>query len=125
MLNWLRDLLSSPEREGRRFAKDVKWMLDDMEAIYRTEDMQRVAKLVTDRLAQCDEALGPGKRQFEEVLQEMQRHHREARRMASRVEFTAMTLVIIRLRAQRIGEHGGLALKRIDEFLDRWEHTLE
>ena len=125
MLSWLKGFLGGPERDGKRFAKDVQWMLNDMEAIYRTEDMQRVAQIVTERLAQCDEALGPGKREFDEVLQEMRRHHREARRMASRVELTAMTFVIIRLRAQTIGEYGQPALKLIGEFLDRWQHTLE
>ena len=124
MLNWFRNWFG-PERDGRRFDKDVKWMIDDMEAIYRTEDMQRVAAIATERLATCEEALGPGKRSHAEVLQEMQRLHREARRMANRVDLTAMTFVIIHLRAQQIGQHGEPALKRIAEFLGRWEHTLE
>lgn len=124
MVNWLGRLFG-PEREGRQFARDAKWIVDDMEAIYPPEDMQRVAGILTERLAQCEEALGPGKRQFEEVLRQMQRHHREARRKPSRVELSAMTFVIIHLRAQRLGEHGLPALQIIAEFRTRWEHTLE
>ena len=124
MLNWLRGLFG-PEHEGRQFTRDAKWIVDDMEAIYRPEDIQRVAGIISERLAQCEEALGPGKRQFEEVLRQMQRHHREARRTANRVELSAMTFVVIHLRARRIGDHGLPALQIVSEFLARWEHPLE
>lgn len=121
-MEWLRNLLG-PEREGKRLAKDARWIVTDMDVIYSAERMQQVAQMTREKLRECHTALERAPERRAEVIREVQRHHREARRRHDRTALSAFTFAIIYLRAQTIGAPGVPAIQTIDEFLGRWQHT--
>ena len=118
--NWF-----GPERDGRNLARDSRWIVNEMEVSYRAETRERIATITRERLTECVTVLDQDPNRYSQVVGELQRHHREARRGQDMPKWTALTLVIIYLKAQKIGEFGVPARAIIDEFLAQWQHTAE
>ncbi len=119
---WIRAWFG-PEREGRRLAKDARWIIDEMETVYSAAKMREVVKFTEEKLTDCHAAVAANPSKRTDVVRDVQRLHREARRQNDRVVLTAMTFVVIYLKAEVIGHLGLPARTAIDEFQARWRHA--
>lgn len=117
MFGLLKTLFANPARDGRRLFNDAVRIIEaDRDS--RSEDyLRRAARLACESLARFDArgAAQPGDR--EAFIYEIQQHHRDARQRADYAQLTAMTLVLIRLRAEKLGADGQSTIAIIDQFI--------
>jgi 16S rRNA U1498 N3-methylase RsmE len=123
MISALLRLLDSPEREARRLNRDTSVIIESAEQSYRAETMRDIALMTLEHLGKAGEQLEDQPESRDELVSRFRQQHREARRRMDHVALTAYTLVIIYLRAQRLGDRAGGAVRAIDDFTGRWSHA--
>ena len=69
-MDWIRGLFG-PEREGKRLAKDARWIVSDMDVVYGAERMQQVAQMTRERLRDCHATLERSPERRAEVIRDV------------------------------------------------------
>ena len=116
-----------PEAEARRLNRDVEYILNSIDQEHYgpiraqvAADLRKDIDYVVETFIQRDNQ--NGHRRAEQSLQRM---HGEARLRRDQLTLTSLTLAIIYVKANRIGEHGQKARAAIDAFLADWAHQTE
>ncbi|MGI9334479.1 MAG: hypothetical protein ACR2RL_15125 [Gammaproteobacteria bacterium] len=115
---WLND----PTREAARLTRDARHVLDKIVALYAAEQAAKVAVCLSKSLLEAREAIGAAPSRRLDVVREIQRRHRTARRRNDQPELSGLTLVLIALHADELGEAGSDTRLIIDGFLEQWKH---
>ena len=100
--------------------RDARVIIDDVNHTYREQRLREIACQIRDDLLHvamnCQADSGS-------LQRELERHtslHREARRNYDAVTLTAHTLVIIHIRATKLGDPGQDAINLIRKFVSQW-----
>lgn len=125
MLRMLRSWLDSPEREARRLNRDAPAIVEQTTLGYPVARVRDVASATAEHLGRSREHLAehPGAR--DDVLARFREIHRDARRRNDQVALTAITLAIIALRAEALGETARPAAAAVEAFVDEWAGEAE
>lgn len=98
--------------------RDAPWICEDAERRFRPEQVREVTSSLRRYLAEAEQRVAQPRMTTGNVLAEFRTRHREVRRRREDRELSAITLAIIRLRAEELGADEALAA--IDRFLERW-----
>ena len=109
-----------PRREAGRLARDAATIIDTARAISSSERMRGIALRIRDNLETAHARGGGDPSRYAPLIDHFRTQHREARRRRDDGALTALTLVIIYLRAERLGAHAAPARNRIDTFVSEW-----
>lgn len=123
MLGALKTLFDNPKREARRLNGDAATIIDSATKSFPIERVRDIAVMTRERLDEAHEHLDKHSESRDQVLDRFRQLHREARRRMDQVGLTAITLVIIHLRAEALGQPGQPALDAIDAFTGQWAHV--
>ena len=107
-------------REASRLNRDATTIIEAARSTASTSRVREVALRVRDELETAHARGGEDPARYAPLLAHFRTQHREARRRRDDAALTALTLVIIYLRAQTIGADAEPALKRIDDFIFEW-----
>ena len=116
VLGWL----SGPRREARHLNRDAAAIIETAKATSSNQRIRDVALRLRDDLEAAHDRGGDDPSRYGPVIDHFRTQHREARRRHDDAALTALTLVIIYLRAERTGGEADSARARIDEFLSEW-----
>lgn len=125
MLQVLKSLFDSPDREAMRLNRDAAAIIDSATKSYPADRVRDIALMTLEHLAEAREHLADHRESRDQVLYRFRQLHGEARRRMDQTALTAYTLVIIHLRAERLGERAAPARGHIDAFTDQWSHAAE
>lgn len=117
MLGFLKSLFTNPERDGQRLFRDAVQITEADRKSRSADYLQRAAELACESLAKLDARAVAHSCDREAFTYEIQQHHRDARQRQDYAQLTAMTLVLIHLRAKKLGDAGLSAIAVIDEFI--------
>lgn len=117
MAGFLKSLFTTPERDGVRLYKDAVSVIDADQKSCSDSHLQRVAELAGDTLAEFEQRLATSPKDHDVLTYDIQQQHRNARQRRDYALFTALTLVLIHLRAKRLGAPGQSAIDVIDDFI--------
>ena len=120
MLAWL----SGSRREAARLNRDAAAIIETARAASPGERLRDVALQVGDALRTAHARGGGDPSRYAPLIDHFRTQHREARRRRDEGALTALTLVIIYLRAEKIGPDADPARASIDSFVSEWEHAL-
>ena len=109
-----------PRRAARRLARDAATIIDTERAVTSNERLRGIAIRVRDDLEVAHARGGGDPSRYVPLIDHFRTQHREARRRRDDDALTALTLIIIYLRAERLGTHGVSARERIDNFMSEW-----
>lgn len=98
-------------------------MIDTARQTYRVDIVRAIALLTGEHLQQMAAALAAGPQRRDQLVDEVKRRHREARRHLDNVRLTAFTLIIIHARAEALGDAALPAIRAIEEFVEQWQHA--
>lgn len=124
MLDALKSLFDNPDREAKRLNRDAPVIIDSATRSLPVDRVRDVAVMTLEHLDEARPHLEAHADSREQVLYRFRQLHKEARRRMDQVALTAYTLIIIRLRAEALGERCAPALQAIDEFTGRWAHAV-
>ena len=116
MLAWL----SGSRREAARLGRDAKTIIETARAVTRSERLRDVAIQVGNALDTAHARSGGDPARYAPLIGHFRTQHREARRRHDDGALTALTLVIIYLRAEKIGPDADPARASIDSFVSEW-----
>lgn len=116
MFGWL----FGARREARQLKRDAGSIIEAAQAISPSERLRDIALRLRDDLEAAHDRGGEDPSRYGPVIDHFRTQHREARRRHDDAALTALTLVIIYLRAERIGADADPARRRIDAFVSEW-----
>ena len=125
MLGLLKSLFNSPVREAMRLNRDAPTIIDSATKSFSVARVRDIAIMTLESLAEVRAHLEKHEQSRAQMLSRFQQLHGEAKRRIDQVALTAYTLIIIRLRAEALGDMAGPAGEAIDEFTGRWAHAAE
>ena len=109
-----------PQREASRLNRDAATVIEAASSTASSSRVREMALRVRDELDTAHTRGGDDPSRYAPLVAHFRTQHREARRRRDDAALTALTLVIIYLRAQTIGGGAEPALKRIDDFISEW-----
>ena len=109
-----------PQREANRLDRDAAAIIEAARSTASSSRTRETALRVRDELETAHARGGEDPSRYAPLAAHFRTQHREARRRRDDVALTALTLVIIYLRAETIGRDAEPARKRIDDFVSEW-----
>ena len=107
-------------REARRLDRDAATIIETARSASSSSKVRETALRVRDDLQAAHTRGGDDPSRYAPLIGHYRTQHREARRRRDDAALTALTLVIIYLRAEAIGADAKPARERIDEFISEW-----
>ena len=109
-----------PRREANRLNRDAATIVEATRATASGPRIRETALRIRDELDTAHTRGGDDPSRYAPLVAHFRTQHREARRRRDDAALTALTLVIIYLRAEAIGRDAEPARKRIDDFISEW-----
>ena len=109
-----------PRREASRLNRDATTIIEAARATASSPRIRETALRIRDELDTAHTRGGDDPSRYAPLVAHFRTQHREARRRRDAAALTALTLVIIYLRAETIGRDAEPARKRIDDFISEW-----
>ena len=109
-----------PQREAHRLDRDAAAIIEAARATASSPRVRETALRIRDELDTAHTRGGDDPSRYAPLVAHFRTQHREARRRRDDAALTALTLVIIYLRAETIGRDAEPARKRIDDFVSEW-----
>ena len=125
MLEVLKSLFNNPDREAKRLTRDASTIIDSATKSFPVDRVRDIAIMTLESLAEARAHLDEHEQSRDQMLYRFRQLHGEARRRMDQVALTAYTLIIIRLRAEALGDIADPAGEVIDEFTGKWAHAAE
>ena len=111
---------SGARREADRLERDAATIIETARATASSSRVRETALRIRDDLDTAHTRGGDDPARYAPLIAHFGAQHREARRRRDDDALTALTLVIIYLRAETIGAQAEPARKRIDDFISEW-----
>lgn len=92
-------------------------------AHYPAEQAGLVATCVNESLNEAREAIAAAPSRRPQIVREVQRRHQAARKRNDQPSLSGLTLTLIALQSDKLGEAGSDARQIIGEYLERWRHV--
>jgi len=113
------------ENEARQLNRDAPLIIEQAEQLYAPDRLRTMAETVVDFIDRIHSRYGTAEIDLKRAHYDYKSLHKEARRSNDQVGLSAMTLVIIHLRAEMAGASANPARARIKQFTDAWLHDGE
>ena len=110
-------------RAASRLDRDAATILDIARSASSDTKIRETAIQVREALEAAHARGGGDPSRYAPIISHFRAQHREARRRHDDTALTALTLVIIYLRAEKIGPDADPARNRIDAFVSDWTRT--
>ena len=107
------------QREARRLDRDAATIIETAKSASSSSKVRETALRIRDDLQALHDR-GGDPSNHAPLISHLRAQHREARRRLDDTALTALTLLIIYLRAESIGADAAPARERIDEFISEW-----
>lgn len=114
-------LFGDPQaREAKQLNRDAPLIIEQAEQMFTDSRLGEIAAMVAEHLGQAHQVFGRAAVDLRRAHDEYKKLHKEARQRNDQLRLTAMTLVIIHLRAELNGIGSAPARAAIDQFVTRW-----
>ena len=109
-----------PQREANRLSRDAATIIEAARSVSSSSGIREKALRIRDELEVAHARGGDDPSRYAPLVDHFKAQHREARRRRDDTALTALTLVIIYLRAEEIGADAEPARDCIDAFISEW-----
>ena len=109
-----------PQREANRLSRDAATIIEAARSVSLSDGIRETALRIRDELEVAHARGGDDPSRYAPLVDHFKAQHREARRRRDDAALTALTLVIIYLRAEEIGADAEPARDCIDAFISEW-----
>ena len=108
------------KREAKQLNRDVYTIIEQAQRLYSPKRLCYMAETVADLIARAHLRYGTSKVDLKRAHFDYRGLHKEARQKNDQVRLSAVTLVIIYIRAEIVGPGAFPAIAEIDEFIKEW-----
>ena len=111
------------EREAKQLNRDAPAIIAQAEALYSPARLQTMAETIAKYIERAHKRYGTDPINLRRAHYDFRNLHKEARRNNDQVGLSAMTLVIIYIRAEITGPKADPARAAINAFTATWLHV--
>ncbi len=111
---------NSDERKARQINKDAPVIIEQAEQTFTDTRLSEIAATFSEHLDRAHEMFGRASIDLKRAEYEYRKLNKEARRRNEQANMTALTFVVIYLRAELVGLAAAPARAAIDQFVARW-----
>lgn len=111
------------EREARQLNRDAPNIVEHTYQSFRPKLIRDVALMTSEHITRAHETYGVTEVDLKRAHIDYKALHQEAQRRRDQVALSAMTLIIIYLRAEITGAAARPACQAIDGFIAEWAHA--
>lgn len=108
------------QRQARQFNRDAPVIIEQAEQMFTDNRLAEIAATVRQHLDRAHAVFGREGVDLHRAHDEYRKLHKVARQRNEQANLTAITLVIIHLRAEIAGVDAAPARAAIEQFLARW-----
>ena len=117
--------LGGPEHEAKILAKDARALIDMLHGQHGGESLGKIARTARTQIDVVHEkGLGDPK-YYARGIVELTELNRAARARRDNIAWSGITLAIIYIKSEMLGEAADTPMNVVDGFIDRWRHTME
>ena len=109
------------QRQSRRLNRDASVIIEQAETMFVGSTLSKIATTVSTEMQRAHNVFGQKPVDLRRAHYEYRKLHKEARQRNNQAELTAMTLVIIHLRADIAGIDALPARTSIEQFIGRYK----
>ena len=109
------------QRQSRQLNRDASVIIEQAETMFVGSTLSKIATTVSTEMQRAHNVFGQKPVDLRRAHYEYRKLHKEARRRNNQAELTAMTLVIIYLRADIAGIDALSARTSIEQFIGRYK----
>ena len=109
------------KRQSRQLNRDASGIIEQAETMFGGSTLSKIAAIVSTEIQKANDVFGRKPVDLRRAHYEYRKLHKEARRSNNQAELTAMTLVIINLRAEIAGIDALPARTNIEQFIGRYK----
>jgi len=111
------------KREGKQLNRDAPLIIEQSKQIYAPSRLCFMAETIMELIERAHVRYGTGEIDLKRAHYDYRGLHKEARRNNDQVGLSAMTLVIIYIRAEIVGPSANPARAAIDAFTSEWRNV--
>ena len=108
-------------RQSRQLNRDVLVIIEQAKTMFADKTLSQIAGIVSTEMHTAHNVFGQKLVDLRRAHYEYRKRHKEARRSNNQAELTAMTLVIIHLRAEIAGIDAKPARASIEQFVAQYK----
>lgn len=125
MIDWLLGLvgLGGPEAEGRQLARDARAIIEMIHGQHAADSLRKIAEKAKESIADVHERGLNDPKFYKRGVEHLTDLNRAARNRRDNVSWSGITLAIIYVKAEMLGESGKSARNAVDGFFDEWAHA--
>ena len=112
------------EREAKQLNRDAPVIIAQAEQLYAPARLRTMAKIIEEYIERGYKRYGTEPIDLKRAHYDFRTLHKEARRKNDQVSLSAMTLVIIHIRAEIAGPKADPARAAINAFTATWLHVV-
>ena len=120
IFGWFGD---SRGREVRQLNRDAPAIIEHTYQSFSQEHVCEVAVMTAEHIRHAHATYGTSEIDFKRAHLDYRKLHKQAQRQRDQIALSAMTLVIIYLRAELVGDDCALACATIEQFMVKWAHA--
>jgi hypothetical protein len=117
--------LGGPEHEGKVLAKDARNLVDMIHGQSGAERLSKIAQTTREKIDEVHERGLNDPQFYGRGVEHLTELNRAARQRRDDTSWSGITLAIVYIKAEILGEPGQPARNTINGFLDRWRHATE
>jgi len=117
--------LGGPEHEGKVLAKDARNLVDIIHGQSGAERLSKIAQTTREMIDEVHERGLNDPQFYGRGVEHLTELNRAARQRRDDTSWSGITLAIVYIKAEILGEPGQPARNTINGFLDRWRHATE
>lgn len=123
MLNWFREYRAAAE--ARQLNRDAPEVIAHATELFQQKVVTEICNLVGEHIERAHRQYGTSAIDLKRAHFDYKRLHKEARRRNDQTTLSAMTLIIIYLRAELSGEGAAPARQAIDQFVSKYSEQIK
>ncbi len=117
--------LGGPKYEGKMLAKDARNLVDMIHGQSGAERLSHIAQTTREKIDEVHERGLNDVQFYGRGVEHLTELNRAARQRRDDTTWSGITLAIVYIKAEILGEPGLPARNTIQGFLDRWRHTTD
>lgn len=117
--------LGGPEHEARTLAADARNLVDMIHGQSGAERLSRIAQTTREKIDEVHERGLNDPQFYDRGVQQLTELNRAARQRRDDTSWSGITLAIVYIKAEMLGEPGLPARNIIEGFLDKWRHATD
>ncbi len=117
--------LGGPEHDGKVLASDAVALIDMLHGQHSAVNLAKIAGMARQQIDEVHRRGLDDPQYYKRGVTHLTELNRAARSRRDNIAWSGITLAIIYIKAEMLGEYGASAMNAIGGYFEKWEHVYQ